>query len=172
MARQMVGKTLRFEAELDLQMVGTYRYHAIKLPGEVQSQIEFVSGVKQRFEGNVNGEGFAGALLPTGTGGYYMMVNGALRKKLKLELGDSLSVTITIVDPNKVDVPEDVIRALSADEETLFKWDVLTAGTKRGILHQINSARSEALRADRIASLVQRMRQSQPFEPFSMRNRL
>ncbi len=168
----MIGKTLRFEAELDLQMVGTYRYHAIKLPAEVQSQIDFVTGVKQRFEGTVNGEEFAGALLPTGTGDYYMMVNGALRKKLKLKLGDSLSVSITIVDPNKVDVPEDVTRALSTDEEPLFKWDVLTPGTKRGILHQINSARSEALRADRIASLVERLRESQPFEPFSMRNRL
>ncbi len=168
----MIGETFEFVGELDLQMVGTYRYHAIRVPATVQAEMKFVSGVKQRFKGTLNGEAFSGALMPTGTGSYYIMVNAHLRKKQNIELGDQLNISITIVDPNEVEVPEDLLIALSGSGETLFKWEVLTAGTKRGILHQIASARTAITRSARIESLINRLNNSQPYEPFALRKRL
>jgi hypothetical protein len=168
----MIGRTYEFETELDLQIVGTYRYHAIKIPVGTQAEIEFGKGVKPRFEGRLNGVSFSGALLPTGTGRYYAMVNEKLRRRLGLQLGCLVQVSITLVDPNIVNVPDDLMSVLESDQELLFKWEVLTAGTKRGILHQIESARTEQTRLSRISNLLDRRRESQPFEPFSMRVRL
>jgi hypothetical protein len=168
----MIGATYTFSTELDLQMVGTYRYHAIKIPVETQNQIEFIKGVKHRFEGEINGRPFSGALMPTGTGRYYAMVNESIRKELDLQLGDSVLVTMTIIDPNLVSVPDDLQVLLDQDQNVKFKWDVLSAGTKRGILHQITSARTQATRTHRLDNLLIRLKNSQPFESFSMRDRL
>lgn len=161
----MIGKSYSFRTELDIQMLGAMKYHAIRVPREVQSEIEFPTGTKQRFEGTVNGDPVSGALLPTGTGSYYIMVSAGLRKRLKLQLGDPVDVAITIVDPNVVEVPEDILEALQEDDFNLFKWEVLTPGTKRGFLHEITSAKSPETRQARIRELVDRLTNSQPHEP-------
>ncbi len=161
----MIGKSYSFRTELDIQMLGAMKYHAIRVPKEVQSEIEFPTGTKQRFEGTVNGDPVSGALLPTGTGSYYIMVSASLRKRLKLQLGDPVDVAITIVDPNVVEVPEDILEALQEDDFNLFKWEVLTPGTKRGFLHEITSAKTPETRQARIRELVDRLTNSQPHEP-------
>lgn len=168
----MIGKTYDFVAELDLQMVGTYRYHAIKIPVDVQERLVFIKGTKLRFEGELNGIAFKGALLPTGTGRFYVMVNESIRKQLKLELGDPVAVRITIVDPSHVDVPPDLEAVLDERADIKFKWDALTPGTKRGILHQIESAARAETRTERMRNLIDRLDQTQPHEPFNLRKRL
>ncbi|CAN1565313.1 Protein of unknown function DUF1905 [Fimbriimonadaceae bacterium] len=163
----MIGKSYSFRTELDIQMLGAMKYHAIRVPKEVQSEIEFPTGTKQRFEGTVNGDPVSGALLPTGTGSFYIMVSASLRKRLRLELGDPVEVNLTIVDPNVVDAPEDILSAIQADDFNLFKWEVLTAGTKRGFLHEITSAKTASTRQERIQALVDRLTSAQPHEPIA-----
>ena len=146
-------------------MVGTYRYHAVKVPQAVQDQMDFSAGGKQRFEGTLNSEPYSGALMPTGTGRFYLMVGGELRKRLRLELGDTVEITLTIVDPDVVHVPADVMQAISADGFNLYKWETQTAGNKCGLLHEINTAKTPETRATRIQLLMERLERAQPGEP-------
>jgi|GEM_PF-3004331 len=44
----MIGNSYAFCTELDIQMLGNMQYHAIRIPKEVQSQIEFPTGSKAR----------------------------------------------------------------------------------------------------------------------------
>ncbi len=52
-----------------------------------------------------------------------------------------------------IDMPEDVEPALRAAGQEA-RWEALTAGRRRGLLHQVSTAKTSATRAKRVAALV------------------
>ncbi len=67
--------------------------------------------------------------------------------------GDEIEVRLRRADPNAVDVPSDIASAIrSADLSG--EWGALTPGKKRGLLHQVSTAKRADTRARRIAQLI------------------
>ncbi len=78
------------------------------------------------------------ALLSKGDGTYYVMVNKTLQKKLKVGMGESLSVVVE-EDKSKygMPMPEEMEELLTQDEQLNSIFHTLTAGKQRSILYQI-----------------------------------
>jgi len=68
-------------------------------------------------------------------------------------VGEAIDVRMRKADPDAVDVPEDVVLAMRQNDLS-NKWNALTPGKKRGLLHQVNSAKRAQTRAARIVKLV------------------
>jgi uncharacterized protein YdeI (YjbR/CyaY-like superfamily) len=54
-----------------------------------------------------------------------------------------------------VDVPGDLLAAIEADPAALCVWEELSAGKKRGMVHVVTSARTDATRSKRIRAAVE-----------------
>ncbi|WP_299548823.1 YdeI/OmpD-associated family protein [uncultured Tateyamaria sp.] len=70
-----------------------------------------------------------------------------------LEVGQPFEARVRPVDPNLVDMPDDVLLALrsAGRAET---WDALTPGQQRSRLHLVNTAKRTDTRAKRIQKLI------------------
>jgi len=99
----MIGRTYEFETELDLQIVGTYRYHAIKIPVGTQAEIEFGKGVKRRFVVKAHAVGAAARLRQLG-------------------LDDPLDVVVEGRSPARTVVAIEVIRPVPERHGVLDGW--------------------------------------------------
>ncbi|MBY5934522.1 YdeI/OmpD-associated family protein [Tateyamaria omphalii] len=70
-----------------------------------------------------------------------------------LEVGQPFEARIRPVDPNLVDVPEDVMAAIRSAGRSA-DWSGLTPGQQRAKLHLVNTAKRADTRAKRIAKLI------------------
>jgi uncharacterized protein YdeI (YjbR/CyaY-like superfamily) len=60
-------------------------------------------------------------------------------------------VRLRAAPDDRVDVPDDVAHALHG---VMAAWQALTPGKRRGLLYQVDTAKTAATRAKRIAGLV------------------
>jgi len=151
-----------FWAELTIQMVGTYRYHAVLLPADLQNALTFPKRTRMRISGELNDVPFAGAWIPDGRGRYFTMIGAALRRNAGLELGEPVHVRFRVEDPEYVDVPEYLMAAIETDPAALCVWEDLTPGKKRGIVHLVTSAKTGETRAKRIRNVVESLASGPP----------
>lgn len=87
------------------------------------------------------------AITSDGLGQYYITINKANRKKLSLEVGDSIKTELT-EDTSKygMNCPKEMIELLNLDEEGSALFHKLTAGKQRSLLHIIDKVKSSDLR--------------------------
>ncbi|MEJ8562767.1 YdeI/OmpD-associated family protein [Yoonia sp. GPGPB17] len=67
--------------------------------------------------------------------------------------GDIFDVRLRKADPNQVEIPDDVLLALRQAEATV-RWNGLTPGKQRGLLHGVTTAKQAETRAKRIAKMI------------------
>ena len=70
-----------------------------------------------------------------------------------LEVGMPFDARIRAVDPDLVEMPEDVMAALRAAGRSA-DWAALSPGQQRGRLHLVNTAKRADTRTKRIATLI------------------
>ncbi|MEM8654558.1 MAG: YdeI/OmpD-associated family protein [Pseudomonadota bacterium] len=70
-----------------------------------------------------------------------------------LTVGEPFEARIRPVDPDLVEVPDDVMQALRTADRTA-RWQALTPGQRRSRLHLVNTAKRADTRAKRIAKLI------------------
>lgn len=85
--------------------------------------------------------------------GTFVYTGKALLKESGLEVAEPFEARIRPVDPNLVEMPDDVSAALRAAGRTAA-WNSLTPGNQRGRLHAVNAAKRADTRARRIATLI------------------
>ncbi len=153
-----------FHGELTIHLVGGLRYHAVYLPKEIQAQLPTTGRGPIRARGTMNGRPWEGAWMPTGKGGYYAMVGSRLRQELSIELGEVVDMRFDLVDPDHVELPEEIRRAIDREEGLEFKWEILTPGAKRALAHFVTSARRDETRRDRAAQVCAALERASPGE--------
>jgi bifunctional DNA-binding transcriptional regulator/antitoxin component of YhaV-PrlF toxin-antitoxin module len=91
------------------------------------------------------------ALLSNGAGDYFVMVNKEIRKKLKIETGDTLSITIE-KDTSKygMAVPEAFTELCHQDPEGNDVFHSLTPGKQRTLLHIMGKPKSEQKQLEKV----------------------
>lgn len=99
------------------------------------------------------------ALLRSKTIGHYIMLGKSSREKLAVEFGDQLTIHIR-KDKTKyqAEVPEELQVVLSTDPEAAEKFEALTDGKKRSIIHYVNRAKQSDTRINRALKLVDRVK--------------
>ena len=145
-------KQLNFQAvlsEMDAMFIKTVIY----LPGNVVRQLP--EG-RVRVRGTFNGVPFALAVQRRKDGSRFFSVSRPLRKAAGLRVGSNVKVRFKIVDPDELDIPEELEAVLAQDEQARKVWDQFTTGYQRSLIHYVTSVKDVDSRIKRSLDLMNR----------------
>ena len=121
----------------------------VRLPESASGKLPSRGQVMVR--GTINGNQFQTPLEPDGKGSHWFRVDPAMQKLTKTEVGDIVALEIEVVkewpDP---DIPEDLSRALSADNHLQPLWKDITPMARWEWLRWIGSTKDSETRKRRI----------------------
>ena len=146
--------TFRFRTTLS-EIEGLFIKTAIFLPEEI---IHALPKGRVRVKGTMNSAAFALAVQHLKDGSRYFSVSAPLRKAAGIRMGDPVEVYFQLVDPDKLDMPEELEAVLDQDELAREAWDKLTTGYQRSLIHYITSVKNVDSRIKRSIDLLNRAR--------------
>ena len=132
---------------------GMFLNSVIFLPAKV---IRDLPAGRIRAKGTFNGAPFALAVQHMKDGARFFSVGAPLRKAAKIKTSDKVTVLFKLVDPNKVDVPEELSAVLAQDAAAKSAWDNLTTGYQRSLVHFVTSVKNIDRRIERSLKLMER----------------
>lgn len=110
-----------------------------------------------RVKGKLDDLPIAGvALLPMGEGDFIMALKADIRKKLRKQKGDSLTVQLE-VDTKKIEPPKDLLECLADEPKAMEYFKSLPKSHQNYFGNWIKSAKTAETRARRIARVVDAM---------------
>ncbi|MEJ6404390.1 YdeI/OmpD-associated family protein [Yoonia sp. 2307UL14-13] len=140
-----------FEGQVVPMKWGKSTYTVLPLPDDVADALA-AEGAR-RVEGEFNDHPVNLALTTAPViDSVFLWAGKSLLDEMGIAPGDPLEVRLRKAD-DTVETPEDVMLALRRADATAV-WGALTPGKKRGLLHQVNSAKRAETRAKRIAKLI------------------
>lgn len=97
---------------------------------------------------SINGKGnIPRALLPDGTGNYFILVNKVICKKYDLEPNEEVTLVISPDDSEYgMPLPEELAELWAMDEEAYQVFHQLTPGKQRSLIYQIAKPKGEDTR--------------------------
>jgi hypothetical protein len=128
---------------------------------------EKVWGRKARYhvDGTINGKRVRGALEQFSRG-YFLAMGPAYRRDADLHPGDLVTVMLLPEGPQREALAADIAAALDAEPEAASFFDGLATFYRKNYLRWIDATRrSPEVRAQRIAQLVQLMKDGQKERP-------
>ncbi|MDJ0628065.1 MAG: YdeI/OmpD-associated family protein [Rhodobacter sp.] len=143
---------LTFEARIEPVRWGSATYTVLRLPKDVAEALA-TEGAK-RVEGEINDHpvNLALACAPV-MDGMFLWTGRSLLRRIGAAPGEPLEVRLRKVPEDSVETPEDIALALRSADLT-GRWQRLTPGRRRGLLHKIATAKRAETRAKRIAGLI------------------
>jgi hypothetical protein len=142
--------TLRFEAKLS-EIDSVFIKTAVFLPREV---VRKLPKGRVRVQGTFNGAPFALAVQRLKDGSRYFSVGAPLRKAAHIKLGDTVKIVCKIVDPDKLDIPEELEAVLAQDDLAKKAWDKLATGYRRSLIHYVTAVKNVDSRIKRSLDLL------------------
>jgi hypothetical protein len=108
--------------------------------------------------GWIEGLPFRNTLVPRGGGNYRMHVHGRIWRKLRIDAGAAVEVTMLLdSEPREVVVPPDLAGELANTPRALATFNQLTAALRRHIIQFVEAAKQLRTRDKRIQLTVKRM---------------
>lgn len=97
------------------------------------------------------------ALMPSPQG-YFILINSALKKKLKLSLGDRASLELE-KDNSKygMAVCEEFQAVVIDDDEVAHYFSALTPGKQRNLIHLVNKVKNSDIRINRSMAIAKHL---------------
>ena len=133
----------------------------VEVPADVSAAIrDAATGDLQHppVHGLIEGRAFKSTLVPGGAGSYRLHVHSRIWRKLKIDAGAEVEVTLMLDPaPRPAVVPKDLVTALAAKPVALRTFNALTLPLRRQILWYVESAKHASTREKRVKLLVQRM---------------
>ncbi len=161
MAKAKRTEVIRFTAELE-KMPGRFAWTYVEFPYEVE-KLFGKKGVV-RVKGTVNGVPIDRALMPRKSGYHMIVLSAELRKKAKVEVGEKATFEIWLNErPDELELSEELKETLEFFPEFALAWKKLTPGMKRSMCIWINSGKTVATRAKRVAELLRRFDSGHPW---------
>ncbi|MEM9352464.1 MAG: YdeI/OmpD-associated family protein [Planctomycetota bacterium] len=148
-----MDRGIRFETEVVKHAVGTLNYRVVFLDERFHEALPLREHPRLRVRGEVNGVAFDGAWQPV-RGRWYLMLGKRLLKSAGVDVGDRVLVAFRVVDQASVEVPDELRRALAANDAALRSWGKLTAGKQRAFAHRVSSAVRAETRAIRVEEVI------------------
>lgn len=151
-------------AERITRIDAQFMQYILVIPDDIIEQIETEKEGKKgrvRVEGTMNGVPFALAVQNLKTGEKHFSVSAPLRKAAKIQLSVPVQVEFHLVDPDKLNIPEELIAVLEEDPEGKAAFEKLTTGYKRSLILYITSVKSVDSRIKRAIELINKAKYSQ-----------
>ena len=149
---------IKFTAIVSMLDSSVYGYH-LPVPSEVMEPFKDTDRrVIARFNGHIETHC---ALMPKGEGEYMILLHKELRKKLGIELGDTVDVKIQ-KDTSKygMPIPEEMKEMLAIDPEADQHFHQLTPGKQRSLLYMIGKPKSSDIRIKKALSVCEYLKTS------------
>ncbi|SMO61015.1 YdeI/OmpD-associated family protein [Gracilimonas mengyeensis] len=146
------------------------KLHHVTVPADI---VDKVGGIGTRLMCSVNGhKAFHGGMVALGGGAAYITINKKRMKAFGIDKGDEVEVTITL-DHSKygMEVPEELEALLEQDDEGERRFEMLTPGRQRYIIHYVSQVKSSQKRIDRAILLINNLKK-QPEDAFDFRELL
>ena len=138
-----------FDGVVEPLVWGTSTHTILRLPADVVTAL----GKTRRVEGEVNDHPVNLALTRSPAAqGVFLWAGQSLTSRVGIAPGDRVEVRLRPAPDDRVDVPDDVALALRG---VMAAWEALTPGKRRGLLYQVDTAKTAATRAKRIAKLAE-----------------
>lgn len=147
-------QSFSFETRLT-EYTGTLVSAVVEIPAEIVKQLP---PGRVRVEGTLNQTPFNLAIQAKKDGRRYLSVSLAMRRTARIKPGDKIKLNFKIVDPDKLDIPEEMEAVLAQDAEGAKKWNRLTVGMQRSLVHYINSTKNIDLRIERALYLINKVK--------------
>lgn len=151
-------KVYAFETRLKT-VHGSFTHTIIVVPDKIIAALPVKGRV--RTKGTMNKTPFALAIQHKKDGSRFLMVSGQLRREAKLGSGDPVKVKFWLVDPDIVDVPEELQAVLDQDQDALKIWKSFTPGWQRGLAHYVNSVKNIDSRIKRAIEIMEKAKYGQ-----------
>jgi hypothetical protein len=133
----------------------------VDVPREASAEIRGAAGENARHppvHGFIEGRPFKSTLSPAADGCYRLHVHSRIWRKLKIDAGAEVEVTLMLDQaPEPALVPADLAAALAAKPRALAIFNALTLPLRRQILWYLNAAKHASTREKRVKLMVQRM---------------
>lgn len=150
------GKQLSFHAVLENWAEGM-DYCAVPVPPEVTLALGTTRAVMVMARVNES-KPFQVSLFPVGGGQHYIRIKARVRQETNTKAGDRILLRLTVLDRADVDLPDDLVNALRADDlEEAFSS--LPPGKRNFIVRRINDAARPDTRERRVQEGVQAAQQ-------------
>ncbi len=154
-------QTFTFTAPVE-RMSGRFAWTYVEFPHDVEKLFGRKGVV--RVKGTINGIPIDRALMPRKSGYHMIVLSAELRKKAKVEVGENATFAIWLNDrPDELYLGEELKGSLDFFPEFALAWKKLTPGVKRNMCIWINSGKTVATRAKRVAELLQRFDSGHPW---------
>jgi hypothetical protein len=108
--------------------------------------------------GWIEGLPFKSTLVPRGGGSYRLHVHSRIWRKLRIDAGAAVEVTLLIdTEPRKAALPPDLAAALAATPRAMATFSALTVALRRQIIQYVANAKQARTREKRIHLVIKRM---------------
>lgn len=147
-------KTFKFTQTVRKLSENKGSYYFLKIPAEVVEQFEKKRATRLlcTLESGIS---YSCGLNHYGDGNFFLILAGRYVKKLKKQVGDSISFEIyEHPNPLGVDVPEVLEVLLSQDPDAKAIYDTLTDGRKRTLIFSISRVKNIDLQVQRITDFL------------------
>ena len=156
---KVMAKRKNFEFEATLSEIDRpFLKTAIYLPDNIVRQLP---AGRVRVEGLFNQAPFALAVQHIKEGPRYFPVSAPLRKAAGIRLGDKVKVVFRLVDPDKLEMPEELEAVLAQDDEARKAWNKLPTGFRRSLIHYVTSVKNVDARIRRCLDMLSRAKMGQ-----------
>ena len=92
-----------------------------------------------RVTGVLNGVSIRATLVPTGNVRHRLYVNGEMRKKANVKVGDNVQLTLRLdTETREVAVPREMVKALESNEKARTAFERLPPSHQKEILDYLN----------------------------------
>ncbi|MEL7114608.1 MAG: YdeI/OmpD-associated family protein [Pseudomonadota bacterium] len=141
-----------FEGMVEPMEWGDSTYTVLRLPDDVLCTLEAQKA--RRVEGEINDHPVNLAITKAPViDSAFLWAGKSLLRDIGIAPGEPLDVRLRKANEDDVDVPPDVSAALLS-AGALSKWEALTPGKRRGLLHQVTTAKRAETRSKRITKLI------------------
>jgi hypothetical protein len=137
----------------------------IDIPRDIGKAIAKIAGENKKHipvHGWIEGLPFQNTLVPRGSGNYRMHVHSRIWRKLRIDAGAAVEVTM-LLDPEcrEAVLPPDMAATLAATPRALATFNSLTVALRRHIINFVEAAKQSRTRDKRIQLVVRRMQERQ-----------
>jgi hypothetical protein len=145
------GRQLSFQADLENWAEGM-DYCAVSVPAKITEALGTKGPVLVMAQVNKS-EPFHVSLFPVGGGQHYIRIKAKVRQETNIKIGDRIQMRFTVLDRADVEIPEDLMNALTTEGMTkAFKS--LPPGRQNFIIRRIDEAVKPDTREKRIQEAV------------------
>ncbi len=125
----------------------------IPIPDKISK--ELVKEGEKRVVCTIEEERFQAALIPDGSGGFFVLLNKERRKKLGKDVGDTIEISLEKDDSKYgMPMPEEFQELLNQDPEGDTLFHRLTPGKQRSLLHIIGKPKTSNTRLTKAIVII------------------